>query len=95
MNSVNLTITSDTGKRVDTSQTLQIRSSNNQVVVRRNVNLTYTDGSEFNPNDMLTFTFSDKPYTGNGNRYGNSVTYTATCKVADLVNGTAKLEFTH
>ena len=52
------------------------------------------------PDDVLTFTFTDK-FATSLNYYNNTInwsnenaTYTATCKVGDLLNGTATLSFT-
>ena len=61
------------------------------------VTTTLTDwtnnGAGFSTTDVLTFTFTDKYYTGN-NTWSNDVTYTATCTVGQLQSGTT-LNFTH
>ena len=64
--------------------------------------VTLTD--EFDNNDELTFTFSDRFATNAEYDYYNwswsytwsaeDKTYTATCTVGDLLNGTATLSFT-
>ena len=45
-----------------------------------------------NDSDVLTFTFSDNYYIGNGNWSSETITYTAQCTVAELKSGTT-LEF--
>ena len=56
---------------------------------------TIESASGFNPEDVLTFTFTDKYYSYNrGWGYHNSATYTATCTVGELLSGTT-LNFTH
>lgn len=49
--------------------------------------------AEFNNNDVLTFTFSDKYYKGRDEWSNEPVTYTASCTVSQLTNGTT-LNFT-
>ena len=47
----------------------------------------------FDSDDTLVLTLNDQYYRGWNNGWGDA-TYTATCKVGDLLNGTATLSFT-
>lgn len=59
--------------------------------VTSNIELYHEAG--FEDSDVLTFVFEDYYYTSNRAWSGNKVTYTATCTVNELKNGTT-LEFT-
>lgn len=54
---------------------------------------TLTNNSGIDPSTVLTFTFEDKYYAGGDNWSTENVTYTATCTIRQLINGT-KLKFT-
>ena len=58
-----------------------------------NPTLNYSNG--FNLTDVLTLKFEDKRWRSGGGGFWNSnnSTWTATCTVADLLNGNVTLEF--
>ena len=88
---VNVTVTRGNTTIAQSTNTVKINA--NTVTTGVTLNSNSIGDYEFEDNDIVTFTFTDKYRRSNNNWSSSEVTYTATCTVKELEDGTT-LNFT-